>query len=72
MNQDDLYQSIGDTIVQLFAAVVSDVVVFVRAMRSRGWRSLGIQIKRVYEEPGRGDGERILVAAGSHEGEGSS
>lgn len=58
----DRYQSVADTIVQLF---VSRIVVEIAGGGPSGFGagrcSLKIEIKRVYEDPGHADGTRILV-----------
>jgi len=58
----DRYQSVTDTIVQLFA---SRIVVEIACGGPRGLGagrcSLRVEIKRVYEDAGRADGTRILV-----------
>ena len=58
----DRYQSVTDTIVQLFASrIVVEIVCVGPRERGAGMCSLKVEIKRVYEEPGRADGTRILV-----------
>ena len=51
-----------DTIVQLFASRIVVVIACGGPRRlGAGRRSLKVEIKRVYEDPGRADGTRILV-----------
>jgi uncharacterized protein YeaO (DUF488 family) len=58
----DRYQSVTDTIVQLFAScIVVEIACGGPSQLGAGRCSLKVEIKRVYEEPGGADGTRILV-----------
>ena len=58
----DRYQSVTDTIVQLFASrIVVEIACVGPSRVGAGRSSLKVEIKRVYEDPGRADGTRILV-----------
>ena len=62
MRSIDRYQSVTDTIVQLFASrIVVEIACGGPSRLGAGRRSLKVEIKRVYEDPGRADGTRILV-----------
>ena len=57
----DRYQSVTDTIVQLFASPLMLRLPVEARIDSGQGAPLKVEIKRVYEDPGRADGMRILV-----------
>jgi uncharacterized protein YeaO (DUF488 family) len=54
-------QGMADTFAQLLVHPPFVLIAWSSSGSSRGWRSLSLEIKRVYEEPKRSDGMRILV-----------